>query len=266
MNQIEPVAPAPLVQRQDIDQVAWLTLNRPQQYNALSWNMLEALLAEFDRLATDDNVRVVVIGSEGKAFCAGHDLKEMRQNYTIDFQRELFRLCSRVMQRILSLPQPVIARAHGLVTAAGCQLVAMCDLAVAADQARFAVSGINVGLFCSTPGVALSRNIGRKDAFEMLMTGEFITAAEARQRGLVNRVVAADALDAEINLLADAIKAKSPLAVRTGKELFYRQLEMGMDAAYQLAAETMACNMMSEDAREGIDAFIGKRTPVWRGR
>jgi len=211
-------------------------------------------------------VRAVVLAGAGKAFCAGHDLKEMRSNHTLAFQQELFRLCGKFMMKLTELPQPVIARVHGIATAAGCQLVSMCDLAVAADVARFAVSGINVGLFCATPSVGLSRNIGRKQAFEMLVTGDFIDAAEAQRRGLVNRVVPLELLDEEVGKLAAAIVAKSPLAIQMGKQMFYKQLEMGLDAAYQLAAETMACNMMTEDAAEGIDAFIAKRTPQWRGR
>ncbi|MCC4116040.1 enoyl-CoA hydratase [Aromatoleum toluclasticum] len=257
---------APLLLRRDEGGAAWLTLNRPGQFNSLSRAMLEALIAEIDAIAKDASVRVVVLAGEGKAFCAGHDLKEMRGNHTLQFQQDLFRLCGKFMVKLTELPQPVIARVHGIATAAGCQLVSMCDLAVAADVARFAVSGINVGLFCATPSVGLSRNMGRKEAFEMLVTGDFIDAAEAQRRGLVNRVVPLEELDAEIAKLATAICAKSPLAVRMGKQMFYRQLEMGMEAAYQMAAETMACNMMSDDAAEGIDAFIAKRKPEWRGR
>ncbi|PKO51336.1 MAG: enoyl-CoA hydratase, partial [Betaproteobacteria bacterium HGW-Betaproteobacteria-21] len=181
-------------------------------------------------------------------------------------QQELFRLCGKFMVKLTEMPQPVIARIHGIATAAGCQLVSMCDLAVAADVARFAVSGINVGLFCATPSVGLSRNMGRKQAFEMLVTGDFIDAHEAQRRGLVNRVVPLEQLDDEVARLAAAIAAKSPVAISLGKQMFYRQLEMGMDAAYQMAAETMACNMMTEDAVEGIDAFVAKRKPEWRGR
>lgn len=257
---------APMLLRRDDAGVAWLTLNRPTQFNSLSRAMLEALLAEIDAIAADASVRVVVLAGEGKAFCAGHDLKEMRGNHTLQFQQELFRLCGKFMMKLTQMPQPVIARVHGIATAAGCQLVSMCDLAVAADVARFAVSGINVGLFCSTPSVGLSRNMGRKEAFEMLVTGDFIDAAEAQRRGLVNRVVPLEALDEEIARLTASICAKSPVAIRMGKQMFYRQLEMGMDAAYQMAAETMACNMMAEDAAEGIDAFIAKRKPEWRGR
>ena len=264
MDQSQTTAAEPLVHTKLEDGVLTLTLNRPQQYNALSWAMLEAL-REALRSAEEPDVRVVVLAGAGKAFCAGHDLKEMRANRTLDFQRRLFALCSEVMLSLIRLPVPVIARVHGIATAAGCQLVGMCDLAVASSQARFAVSGINVGLFCSTPSVALSRNMGRKEAFEMLVTGEFIDAEEAYRRGLVNRVVDPEALDEEVERLAAAIKAKSPVAVRMGKELFYRQLEMGIEAAYQLAGEVMACNMMAEDAAEGIDAFIEKRPPQWRG-
>jgi len=264
MDQSQTTAAEPLVHTKLEDGVLTLTLNRPQQYNALSWAMLEALREALSS-AQDPAVRVVVLAGAGKAFCAGHDLKEMRANCTLDFQRRLFALCSEVMLSLIRLPVPVIARVHGIATAAGCQLVGMCDLAVASSQARFAVSGINVGLFCSTPSVALSRNMGRKESFEMLVTGEFIDAEEAYRRGLVNRVVAPEALDEEVERLAAAIKAKSPVAVRMGKELFYRQLKMGIEAAYQLAGEVMACNMMAEDAAEGIDAFIEKRPPQWRG-
>ncbi len=266
MSAVMNTEDAPLVVRRDQDGVAWLTLNRPGQFNSLSVAMLEALIAEVDAIAADASVRVVVLAGEGKAFCAGHDLKEMRGNHELAFQQALFRLCGKFMMKLTELPQPVIARIHGIATAAGCQLVSMCDLAVAADVARFAVSGINVGLFCATPSVGLSRNMGRKQAFEMLVTGEFIDAHEARARGLVNRVVPLDELDAEVARLAASIVAKSPLAIRMGKQMFYRQLETGMDAAYQMAAETMACNMMSEDAAEGIDAFIAKRKPTWQGR
>lgn len=254
-----------LLLRRDEGGVAHLTLNRAAQFNSLSSEMLNALIAEVDAIARDKSVRVVVLGGAGKAFCAGHDLKEMRSNHTLQFQQDLFRLCGKFMMKLTELPQPVIARVHGIATAAGCQLVSMCDLAVAADVSRFAVSGINVGLFCATPSVGLSRNMGRKQAFEMLVTGDFIDAAEALRRGLINRVVPLDQLDIEIAKLTSAICAKSPLAIQLGKQMFYHQIEMGMDAAYQLAAETMACNMMSEDAAEGIDAFIAKRKPVWRG-
>ncbi len=255
-----------LVLRGDDAGVATLTLNRPSQFNTLSSELIEALIAELDAIARDERVRVVVIAGAGKAFCAGHDLKQMRANHNLGYQQALFRLCSKLMMKLTELPQPVIARVHGIATAAGCQLVSMCDLAVAADVARFAVSGINVGLFCATPSVGLSRNMGRKQAFEMLVTGDFIDAEEARRRGLVNRVVPLDQLDDEVARLAGAIVAKSSVAIAAGKQMFYKQLEMGLDAAYQLAGEVMACNMMSEDAAEGIDAFIAKRPPQWKGR
>ncbi|MDK9725994.1 MAG: enoyl-CoA hydratase [Sterolibacteriaceae bacterium MAG5] len=243
--------------------VATLTLNRPGQFNSLSEEMLAELQATLDAIAADAAVRVVVIAGAGKAFCAGHDLKQMRANHSKEYMQQLFRRCGKVMTTIAGLPQPVVARIHGIATAAGCQLVAACDLAVAADVARFAVSGINVGLFCSTPAVALSRNMGRKQAMEMLLTGDFIDAAEAQRRGLVNRVVPLEQLDAELQKLTDSICAKSAPAVAMGKQLFYRQLEMGLDGAYQLAVETMACNMMCEDAGAGIDAFMQKRKPEW---
>jgi enoyl-CoA hydratase/carnithine racemase len=246
--------------------VATLTLNRPSQFNSLSRELVGQLQSELDAIRQDSSVRVVVIAGAGKAFCAGHDLKEMRSDSSKEFQQALFRQCGRMMMTLTELPQPVIARVHGIATAAGCQLVSMCDLAVAAQGAKFAVSGINLGLFCSTPAVGLSRNLTRKQAFEMLVTGDFIDAETARQRGLVNRVVPAEELDAEVGRLAASILAKSPVVVAMGKQNFYRQLEMGLEGAYQLAAETMACNMLTEDARDGIDAFIDKRKPTWKGR
>jgi enoyl-CoA hydratase/carnithine racemase len=238
--------------------VARVTLNRPDAFNALSDALLDELQSALDALAGSD-ARVVVIAAAGRAFCAGHDLKEMRANPSHDYYAQLFARCSKTMLTIQRMPQPVIARVHGVATAAGCQLVAACDLAVAADTARFAVSGINLGLFCSTPAVPLSRNVSRKAAFEMLMTGEFIDAHTARREGLVNRVVSADALDAAVSALATSICAKPRDAVRVGKQLFYRQLEMGAEAAYQLAGQTMACNMMADCALDGVQAFIDRR-------
>jgi enoyl-CoA hydratase/carnithine racemase len=243
--------------------VAFLTLNRPGQYNVLSEQMLAALHGALEALAADTSVRVVVLGGAGKAFCAGHDLKQMKANPSLENYQRLFDDCSRLMMRIQTLPQPVIARVHGIATAAGCQLVATCDLAIAADDARFAVSGVNVGLFCATPSVALTRNLGRKAAFEMLVTGETIDAPTAVQRGLINHCVAADCLDMEIAKLAAAIGAKPPSVIAMGKALFYRQIELGVEPAYQLAAQTMACNMMDEIAQEGVSAFIAKRAPSW---
>jgi enoyl-CoA hydratase/carnithine racemase len=255
---------APLILERRQGRVAYLTLNRPAQYNALSEEMMAALEGALNALSTDASVRVVVLGGAGKAFCAGHDLKQMKAHPDLAYYRRLFADCSRLMMRIQSLPQPVIARVHGTATAAGCQLVATCDLAVAADGARFAVSGINVGLFCATPSVALSRNVARKAAFEMLVTGEFIDAATALERGLVNRCVPIERLDEEIGRLADAIAAKPPSVIAAGKALFYRQLQADLGTAYRLAGEAMAHNMVDEIAQEGVAAFIEKRSPNWR--
>ena len=253
----------PLLLERRAGGVAYLTLNRPAQYNALSEQMLAALHAAFESLAVDSAVRAVVLGGAGRAFCAGHDLKQMQANRSLGYYQRLFDDCSRLMMRIQTLPQPVIARVHGVATAAGCQLVAMCDLAVAAEDARFAVSGVNIGLFCATPSVPLSRNVGRKAAFEMLVTGEFIDAATAMQRGLVNRCVAADRLDTEIERLTAAIVAKPPSVIAAGKALFYRQLELGLAPAFEIAGQAMACNMIDDIAQEGVAAFIEKRTPSW---
>jgi enoyl-CoA hydratase/carnithine racemase len=258
-----PLAEPYVLTERDARGVVTLTLNRPQQFNALSEEMMGALQAQFDALLKDDGARVVIIAGRGRAFCPGHDLKQMRASPSLDYYRALFAQCARLMLTIQRLPQPVIARVHGIATAAGCQLVAACDLAVAAQDARFAVSGINVGLFCSTPGVALSRNVSRKQAFEMLVTGEFIDAATAQARGLVNRVVPAGELDAEVGRLVDAIIAKPAKALSLGKDLFYRQMEAGIEAAYQLAGQTMACNMIDSTAQEGVQAFIEKRKPSW---
>lgn len=257
--------PQAVLLREDAQSVATLTLNRPAQFNALSKDLLDALQAELTSIAADQSVRVVVITGAGKAFCVGHDLKEMRAQHTKKYMQDLFGQCGEVMTAITRMPQPVIARVQGVATAAGCQLVATCDLAIAAEQVRFAVSGINVGLFCSTPAVALGRAMARKEAMEMLLTGEFIDAAEAARRGLINRAVPAEGLDREVQRLIDSICGKSPVAIAMGKQLFYQQLDTGLEAAYQLAAETMACNMMTEDAAEGIDAFMQKRTPTWKG-
>ena len=256
--------PDPLVRRdRDTRGVAILTLNRPQAFNALSEAMLAAMQRELDAIASDEAVRVVVLAAEGRAFCAGHDLKEMRAQPSLEYYRGLFAQCTRMMLTLRRLPVPVIARVQGIATAAGCQLVAQCDLAVASSAARFAVSGVNLGLFCSTPSVPLSRNVARKAAFEMLVTGDFIDAAQAQARGLVNRVVEPDRLDAEIETLVASIVAKPRAVVAMGKELFYRQGELGIEAAYEAAGETMACNMMEAAALEGVQAFIEKRKPRW---
>lgn len=256
----------PILLRQDADGVATLTLNRPRQLNALSEALLGELQAALDRVAADPAVRVVVLAGAGAAFSAGHDLKEMRARPDRAYYRRLFDDCTKMMLTITRLPQPVIARVHGIAAAAGCQLVATCDLAVASTQARFATSGINVGLFCSTPAVPLSRNLSRKAAFEMLMTGDFIDAETALGNGLVNRVVPPEALDDAVADLARRIVAKSPVAVATGKKMFYPQLDMDLDSAYDFAADVMADNMMAEDTGEGIDSFMQKRPPVWKGR
>ena len=255
-----------LLQDRDDRGVVTLTLNRPQAFNALSEAMLTALGAAFDALAQDDTVRAVVLGASGKAFCAGHDLKEMRAEPSLEYYQRLFAQCTAMMLSIQRLPVPVIARVQGLATAAGCQLVAMCDLAVASDDARFAVSGVNVGLFCATPGVALSRNVPRKAAFEMLVTGEFVSAEQARVLGLVNRVVAEDALDDEVEAVIASIVAKPRVAVAMGKALFYRQIDVDIESAYTDAGTTMACNMMDPSALEGVQAFVDKRPPAWTGR
>ncbi len=252
-----------LLQHRDDRGVVTLTLNRPQAFNALSEPMLAALGEAVEALANDKGVRVVVLAASGKAFCAGHDLKEMRAEPSFDYYQRLFAQCTAVMLSIQRLPVPVIARVHGLATAAGCQLVAMCDLAVASHDARFAVSGINVGLFCATPGVALSRNVPRKAAFEMLVTGEFVSAEEARVLGLVNKVAAPGALDDEVEALVARSVGKPSVAVAMGKALFYRQIEAGLESAYEDACATMACNMMDPSALEGVQAFIEKRPPNW---
>jgi enoyl-CoA hydratase/carnithine racemase len=244
--------------------VVTLTLNRPKSFNALSEGMLAAVQRELDAIEGDDTVRVVILAGAGKAFCAGHDLKQMRAQPSLAYYQKLFAQCSKVMLAVQRLPVPVIARVQGIATAAGCQLVAMCDLAVAQDDARFAVSGVNYGLFCATPSVTLSRNVSRKAAFEMLVTGEFISAQQARDKGLVNRVATADELDAEIEKLAASIVAKPRVAVALGKALFYRQLDKGVAAALEDAGQTMACNMMDAAALEGVQAFIDKREPNWR--
>jgi enoyl-CoA hydratase/carnithine racemase len=254
-----------VLRRRDGDGIAWLTMHRPGARNALSIGLMEAMVAELDAIEADADVKVVVIGGAGPAFCAGHDLRELRSRPERAAYQATFELCSRLMTRIVRLPKPVIARVHGVATAAGCQLVASCDLAVAAATARFATPGVNIGLFCSTPMVALSRAVGRKAAMEMLLTGELIDAARARELGLVNRVVPEADLDAAVATLAGQIAAKSPLTLAIGKSAFYRQVEMGLDDAYAYVSEVMTRNMLARDAAEGIDAFLGKRAPVWTG-
>jgi enoyl-CoA hydratase/carnithine racemase len=263
MTQPDP----PLVVRDCDGARVTLTLNRGERFNPLSSAMIAALQAELDAVAEDDAVRVVVLAAGGRGFCAGHDLKEMRAHAGDDvWQRRLFDDCSRLMLTLTRLPQPVIARVHGIATAAGCQLVSMCDLAVAADTATFALPGVNIGVFCSTPAVGVARNVGRKRAMELLLTGQAVDAQTALAWGLVNRVVPAGALDAEIGALAGLIVARSAAAVALGKRTFYAQVEGPLERAYDVAADAMTCNMSFEDAAEGIDAFLGKRPPVWRGR
>jgi enoyl-CoA hydratase/carnithine racemase len=252
-----------VIERKDARGVVTLTMNRASSFNALSEEMLGALQAALDRVAADESARVVVLGAQGKAFSAGHNLKEMIATPELAYYQRLFAQCSRMMLAIQKLPVPVIARVQGLATAAGCQLVAQCDLAVASTDASFAVSGVNFGLFCSTPSVPLLRNVPAKQAMEMLVTGDFIDAAQAQERALVNRAVPPDQLDAEIAKLVDSILAKPRLALAMGKELFYRQREMGLEAAYQLAGQTMAANMMESCAQEGVTAFTQKRKPNW---
>ena len=247
--------------------VARLTLNRPERFNLLSGLMIGAMQAELNAIAGDASVHVVILAAEGRGFCAGHDLKEMRAHAgDKTWQRQLFDDCSRMMLMLTRMPQPVIARVHGVATAAGCQLVAMCDLAVADETATFAMPGVNIGVFCSTPAVGVARNVGRKRAMEMLLTGEPINAQTALAWGLVNRVVPIDRLDAEVQRFVEIVLARSPAAVRLGKEAFYRQIDRSLEAAYDVASETMACNLLLEDAAEGMDAFLEKRRANWRGR
>jgi enoyl-CoA hydratase/carnithine racemase len=256
----------PILLRRVDGAVATLTLNRPQARNALSLALMAALIDALAALKADDAVKVVVVAGAGPAFCAGHDLKELRADPRAEAYATVFARCSELMLALTRLPKPVIARVHGMATAAGCQLVASCDLAVAAREARFATPGVNIGLFCSTPMVALSRAVPRKQAMEMLLTGDAIDADRAREIGLVNRVVPAAALDEAVAALAGQIAGKSPRTLAIGKEAFYRQIELGLDDAYDYAGATMTTNMQAADAAEGIDAFLARRPPVWRGR
>lgn len=253
----------PYVLRADAGGIARLTLNRPGQFNALSKAMLDALEAELDALTDAAAVRVVVLAANGKAFCPGHDLKEMLADRTPGCVGALFEQCCRIMLKLTALPQPVIARVHGIATAAGCQLVAACDLAVAATDARFATSGINFGLFCATPGVPLSRAVSRKRALEMLLTGDFIDARTALDWGLVNRIVPDDELDAAVDMLARTLIAKPRAALAQGKRFFYRQLELGMEDAYREAAAVITGQMLADEGLEGASAFVQKRKPAW---
>lgn len=256
---------APYVTSATDNGVCTLTLNRGDRFNPLSTAMIAALSGALDAIAADPRVRVVVLAASGRAFCAGHDLKEMRAAHGDHaWQRGLFDACTRMMLQLTELPQPVIARVHGAAAAAGCQLVSMCDLAVAADTARFGLSGINAGIFCSTPAVGVARNVSRKRALELMLTGELIDARTALEWGLVNRVVPGAELDAAVAALAGTIAAKSRAAVALGKRTFYMQIDQRLPDAYDTAAEAMACNMLDPDAAEGVDAFLGKRAPQWR--
>jgi enoyl-CoA hydratase/carnithine racemase len=263
MNAPRDEGAAPYVLSAVRDGVCTLTLNRGERFNALSQAMIAALEAELDRVATATDIRVIVLAAEGRGFCAGHDLKELRAHPDLAWQRALFESCNRVMVKLTRLPQPVIARVHGIATAAGCQLVAMCDLAVAADTARFALPGVNVGVFCSTPAVGVARNIGRKRVMEMLLTGEPIDAVTAQAWGLVNDVVPGADLDAAVARRCRSIVSKSAAVVALGKRAFYRQVDQPLAEAYSSMGEVMACNALEPDAAEGIDAFLQKRPPQW---
>ena len=265
-SQPSPASDAPILLRSDSGGVATLTLNRPDQRNALSVHLICALQDEFLAIENDPTVRVVIIAANGPSFCAGHDIKEIRANPGRHNYEALFKTCSEMMLTINRLPQPVIARVHAPATAAGCQLVATCDLAVAGRSAWFATPGVNIGLFCSTPMVPISRNVGRKQTMEMLLCGDKVAAEKAERWGLINQVVEDDQLDATIAKLADKIKSKSALTLAIGKEAYYRQLDMGIENAYAYACETMTRNMMAHDAEEGIDAFLEKRDPKWENR
>jgi len=252
--------------REDRDGIAWLTLNRPAQRNALSAELMTALQSEISAISRDRAIKVVVIGGAGSAFSAGHDLREMRANPTREYYAARFRQSSDLMLSLVKLAKPVIASVRGIATAAGCQLVASCDLVVASDEARFATPGVNIGLFCSTPMVPLSRAVGRKAAMEMLLTGDFVSAERAHEIGLVNRVVPAAKLDQEVSMLARKVAGKSALTLAIGKEAFYRQAELPLAEAYDYASEVMTRNMLARDAEEGIDAFLQKRPPQWEDR
>ncbi|MAC72475.1 MAG: enoyl-CoA hydratase [Deltaproteobacteria bacterium] len=257
-----------LLERHDTNAIAHLKMNAPEKLNALSEEMLSALQSQFDSLQNDRHIRAVILSGAGKAFCAGHDLKEMTAGRQAEdggkaYFIELFQKCARMMTSIQKLPQPVIAQVHGIATAAGCQMVASCDMAVAADSTRFGVNGVNIGLFCSTPMVALSRNIPRKQAFEMLTTGQFINAERARELGLVNRIASEDGLQAATVELAETVASKLAVAVKIGKEAFYNQLQMPISDAYDYTGSVMAENMLFRDTEEGISAFIEKRDPNW---
>ncbi len=248
----------------DAPPAAIITLNRPEQLNALSTGLMKELTAELDRQSRRQEVRAIVLEGAGRAFSAGHDLKEL-QGRTLDEERNIFRICTELMQKVQSVPKPVIAAVHGIATAAGCQLVATCDLAIATEDSRFATSGVRYGLFCSTPGAAVARNVSRKHALDMLLTGRFIDAATAERWGLVNRVVPAGQLDAAVRELVAELAALSPLALEIGNKGFYKQIEVPQAQAYELMSEAISCNAVAKDGQEGISAFVEKRKPNWKG-
>lgn len=255
-----------LVIREDRDGVSTLMLNRPKAYNALSLGCMQALIKELDAVSLDKSIKVVIISGSGKGFCAGHDLREMKEGGCEAFYQETFSTCAELMAKIQSIPQPVIAKVHGIATAAGCQLVATCDLAYAAADSRFATPGVNIGLFCSTPMVALTRAVHPKQAMAMLLTGEMVPADKAEAVGLINEAVAPEALDARVDEVAQMIAAKSSYTLKVGKEAFYQQRDMTQAEAYNYCSRVMTENMLAHDAQEGVDAFLNKRSPCWQGR
>jgi enoyl-CoA hydratase/carnithine racemase len=263
---LSSISTQPTLVAQTVEGIATVTLNRPAQFNALSSGLIADLQSELDRLAADTSVRVVVLAANGRGFCAGHDLKEIRAMGDVAEVEALFARCSRMMMTITNMPQPVIAKVHGIATAAGCQLVATCDLAVASSAAKFATPGVNIGAFCATPSVALGRAVGRKHAMEMLLTGEMIDAQRAYEIGLVNRVTSPDELDAAVTQLATLIASKSSSAIASGKQVFDQQLDLSVRDAYGIAGHAIACDFFSDDGREGVDAFLGKRPARWTGR
>ena len=256
----------PMVLRTDEDGISHLVINRPKSYNALSIDCMEALMGQINEISENSSIKVVILSGSGKGFCAGHDLKEMRANPERELYEKTFQICSQMMLSIIDCPKPVIAKVHGIATAAGCQLVSTCDLAVADDSAKFATPGVNIGLFCSTPMVAVSRNLTRKHTMEMLLTGDFISANRAYEIGLINRVVTKDELDNAALDFARKIASKSPLTLKIGKKAFYEQLDKDLQSAYEYCSKVMVENMMARDAEEGIDAFLEKRNPVWEGK
>ena len=256
----------PMILRSDENGISNLIINRPKSYNALSIPCMEALSGEIKLISDDPTVKVVILSGSGKGFCAGHDLKEMRANPGRDFYEKTFQICAQMMMSIINCPKPVIAKVHGIATAAGCQLVSTCDLAVAEQGARFATPGVNIGLFCSTPMVGLSRNVSRKHAMEMLLTGDFVSAQRAYEIGLINQVVSESELDNAAMEFAEKIASKSPLTLKIGKKAFYEQLDKDLKSAYEYCSKVMVENMLARDAEEGIDAFLEKREPVWQGK